>query len=157
MEMLWLGEGLRNAVASAAAEGPSQEWHWRHCVPWGAPTGWHQFSKPPEPWTSNPHLYLRVPQAQYSVLLCVSSWRMWGFVALPTQTGAHPLVCPIKLLVSPIAQLWYEPNCVPVEVAEVRQWEDRTGWFCFQCVTEISCRRSATGLSAGQLSLAQTF
>lgn len=32
METLWLGEGLRNAVASAAVEGPSQEWHWQHCV-----------------------------------------------------------------------------------------------------------------------------
>lgn len=36
-ETLSLGEGLGNAVVSAAAaEGPSREWH---CLLWGAPTG----------------------------------------------------------------------------------------------------------------------
>lgn len=31
-ETLSLGKGLGNAVVSAAAEGPSQEWHCWHCL-----------------------------------------------------------------------------------------------------------------------------
>ena len=36
-ETLSLGKGLGNAVVSAAAEGPSREWHWQHCLLSGAP------------------------------------------------------------------------------------------------------------------------